>query len=334
MVLGAAEPADNSNMPPVPVVVFQDENGVDDEGALKEACRSLEKLEWDDNELGFFFNRAEKRMKMAGVKKQFTKFEGLSEILPKKVQDEVKQILRKGEEEFPNHDAYKILKKEVWRIFGPRPSAAVDRALGRVLSGKPSQLARSLVNDICKKDLDGCECCPDIVFALWRRHLPGNVRAGIAGTPFTKENFNEILELADSIFDNTQNPAIAAYQVAAVTSPSLDETLPALQQAAPEVAAMRGGRGGRGRGRGGRGNRGGRGGNTNSTPPAQNNQNGGQPQQRHKGNKHPDLPKGVWLGCAMHFKWGRQSYFCSEPQTCPWKNVTATRPASSSANNN
>ena len=90
----------------------------------------------------------------------------------------------------------------------------------------------------------------------------------------------------------------------------------------------RGGRGGRGRGRGGRGSQ-----NqpqTQTQPQASAQPSGG---QRHKGNKHPDLPSGVWLGCAMHFKWGRQSYFCSEPQTCPWKNVTATRPTSSSSSN-
>ena len=50
---------------PVPIMpAFEDENGVDDAGALKEACTSLQRLEWDDNDLGFFFNKAETRMKM------------------------------------------------------------------------------------------------------------------------------------------------------------------------------------------------------------------------------------------------------------------------------
>ena len=77
--------------PPVP---FEKENGEDDANALREACRSLEKLEWDENDLPFFFNRAETRMKVAGVKKNYTKFQVLSEILPKKVQDQVKPLLR------------------------------------------------------------------------------------------------------------------------------------------------------------------------------------------------------------------------------------------------
>ena len=83
------------------MVAFEDENGIDDAGALKEACTSLQRLEWDDQDLGFFFNKAETRMKMAGVKKNWTKFQILSEIIPKKIQDQVKSLLRKSETDFP-----------------------------------------------------------------------------------------------------------------------------------------------------------------------------------------------------------------------------------------
>ena len=79
--------------PLVRMVAFEDENEADDAGALKEACTSLQRLEWDDHDLGFFFNKAETRMKMAGVKRNWTKFQVLSEIIPKKVQDQVKSIL-------------------------------------------------------------------------------------------------------------------------------------------------------------------------------------------------------------------------------------------------
>ena len=79
----------------------------------------------------------------------------LSEILPKKVQDQVKHILSLAEEEFPNKDAYLQLKKSVLRIFGPKPEAAVARAFNRVLTDKPSVLARALVNDLA-------ECRPQV----------------------------------------------------------------------------------------------------------------------------------------------------------------------------
>ena len=223
----------------------------------------------------------------------------------------MKKWLRKNEAEFPEKNAYKLLKAEIMRIFGPRPEEAIERALGRVLTDKPSELARALANDLCKQELD-CACCPSIVLCLWRRQLPGNVRAGIAHMVFNKANFESILELADKIFDKS----VSAKTVSAMsaTGGDLNETQPAIPYAQAEVNAIRGS--GRGRGRGGRG-RGGRGGRQGQ--PAQQ-------EQRHKGPKHPDLPPGLWKGCAMHYKWGKGSFFCSEPSTCPWKNVTAPKP--------
>ena len=125
-----------------------------------------------------------------------------------------------------------------------------------------------------------------------------------------------MVKLADKIFTDTQSGAVNAFSVAAVaTNQNLDETQPAMAYPVPEVAAVRGAGRGRGRGRGGRNNRGGRGRGSSS----------GQP--RHTGTKHPDLPEGDWKGCGMHFKFGKNAYFCSEPSTCPWKNVFVTRPA-------
>ena len=140
-------------------VAFEDANGEDEAGALREACRSLDKLNWDENDLKFVFNKIETRMGIAGVQKQYTKFQVLAEVLPKRVEDEVKPLLCLTETEFPQNDAYKQLKSEILRIFGPRPEAGMERALGRVLTEKPSQLARALVNDMCKLQLNG-QCCP------------------------------------------------------------------------------------------------------------------------------------------------------------------------------
>ena len=285
-------------------------------------------------------------MSAVGVKKQYTKFQVLSTVIPKGVEDEVQAMLTCQEAEFTENNAYKLLKTEILRIFGPRPEEAIERALSRVLVGKPSQLARALVTDLSKcKPALSCLCCPDIIMALWKRQLPGNVRAGIAHCTFNRDTFDAVVKLADDIFAANKPPsaAVAAYTVAAFGSGSqqgrpsgsappavnLDETQPGLSYPVPEVNAIRGARGGWRGGRGGRGNnRGGRGG-----------RGGGQNQQqqssgasatpsssRHKGPKHPDLPAGEWQGCSMHYKFGKQSYFCAEPATCPWKNVFATRP--------
>ena len=180
----------------------------------------------------------------------------------------------------------------------------------------PSQLARALVNDICKTQLKGCKCCPAIVSALWKRQLSSQIRAGIAHCQLTAESFNEVVQLADDIH-NSSRPAGS---VAAIAAVSMDETLPALQSSVvPEIAATsRGGRGGRGRGGRGRGRGRGRGGGGQSEP---------EQARPRSGTKHPDLPQGEWKGCNMHYRWGKSAFFCSEPSTCPWKNIYVQKPA-------
>ena len=320
----------------MPIVNFEDEDGVDDARALQEACSQLVKHEWDEDDLDFFFNQAEIVMQSVGVKKNYTKFQVLSRILPKKVINEVKPLLRKKETDYPDKNAYRKLKDEVLRIFGPKPELGVEKALGRVLTGKPSTLARQLVNDL-NKDLECSNCCA-IISTLWKRQLPGQVRAGIARYKLSKENFEEVCQAADDIFEsNTAAPAVAA--VARVGAPSLDETQPGLQYPVPEVAAVRGRGGGgsnRGGGRGGRGWRGGgrgdgrgngQGGQNQNRNQNQNNQNqsSGNNGSRHKGPRHPDIPPGEWSGCGVHYRNGKNAYFCAEPATCPWKNIFKPR---------
>ena len=312
-----------NNMPNNDIIPFDTEDGVDEAGAMREACARVEKIEWDMTDLLFVFTQLETKMASSGVKKQFTKFQVVSGVLPKRILDQVKSMVRRNEAEFPNKDAYKLLKKEILKIFGPKPEAAIERGLSRVLTSTPSELARQLVNDLCKHELT-CDCCPAFISTLWKRQLPGNVRAGIAHITFSKDTFDAIVTLADDIFLSTKaSGSVAAIQTSAASVP-LDETLPAIPYATQEVNAVSRGRGGRGgRGRGGRNNRGnGRGGQNGG---GQNNQqsggaSGGQ-NPKHKGTKHPDLPAGDWQGCSMHFRWGRSAFFCSEPGTCPWKNV-------------
>ena len=227
------------------------------------------------------------------------------------------------------------------RIFGPKPEAAIDRALTRTLVGKPSILARALVGDVNKK-MD-CDNCMAVILSLWKRSLPSYVRAGIAHMSFTKENFNAVTQLADDIFESQPNPAVSAVRAdgaiaaaAAASSSSLNATQPALQYPVPEVNAVRFNRGGRG-GRWNRGNRGGRGrgggggngnqngqggGGGNQAQSGQSNQSGSQ----RRGTRHPDIPPGEWSGCNNHYRYGKSAFFCSEPATCPWKNIYAVRP--------
>ena len=133
-------------------------------------------------------------MAAVGIKKQFTKFQVLSQILPPNVIEEVMPLLKKQETDFTNNNAYKLLKTRILKIFGPTQEDPIERALGRVLVGKPSTLLRSLVNDICKQDaadeLD-CVCCPAVVSTLWKRQLSTSVRAGIAHLTLSKDTFQQ-----------------------------------------------------------------------------------------------------------------------------------------------
>ena len=298
-------------MPDNAAVNFEDEDGVDTAGAMREASANLAKFNWDSEDLLFTFQQIEVKMSTVEVKKNWTKFQVLSTVLPKNVQEEVKHVLRKQQTDFPQKDSYKQLKAEILRIFGPKPDDGMARALSRVLTGTPSQLARQLVNDICKHEL-GCDCCPNVILHLWKRQLPSQVCAGIAQYTFNKQNFRAITELADKIFVSQPSSSVSAIS----SSHNLDETQPAIPYSAPEVAAIRG-RGGRGRGRGNRGRGRGRGARGGQAAPAASES---RPVTRHPDNAPPG-------SCSMHVKWGKSAHFCVEPASCPWKNIFVPKPS-------
>ena len=196
---------DNANLPEQPPEIMPavnyDAHHADDEAdnAMDKAINALKNKAWSEDDLKFYFVQVEIQMKKAGVKSNFTKLQVLSTILPKKVEDEIKNLLMKQESDFPRKDAYLQAKNEILRSFGPAEGASCERALGRVLSGRPSQLAKALMSDICSKELNGC-CCIQMVGTLWRRALPTSVRQAVAHYEFTKANLPAIMQVADDVF--------------------------------------------------------------------------------------------------------------------------------------
>ena len=326
---------------------FEDENAVDDEGALQNGLRQLKNFEVDMNDLDFTFNQIETKMQANGVKKQYTKFQILADIIPKRVQDQVRPLLRKKETDLGNN-AYKRLKTEILRIFSPREEADFERAMARVLIDTPSALARDLVNDLCQHELTGC-CCHKFIVGLWKRQLPLAVRQATAHIKFNAENFNQICELADKVYAQGRPsgataagaPSIAAVQlphynpqqipVREVMNQAFSEHFPTHPDpsATPEVAALaRGGRGGqrghfRGRGYRGQGRGGGRGG----AQPSQAQQS--QSQANHNNPKWPNLKRSQdnppFSSCRKHWRFGKTANWCEEPLTCPWKNFISPK---------
>ena len=325
------------------MVDYDSENGTDTAGALQAACVNLKGYEFSALDLKFYFNQVEIRMQANGVKKQWTKFQVLSTILPVHVVEEVKKIMSKRESEFPENNSYLKLKTEILRIFAPSEESNFERAMNRVLTGKPSTLCKQIINDLCDHDLDGC-CCTKTVFGMWRRCLPTSVKQALIHKKFNKDTLDAVLQLADDAMEsaNPSSVTVAAMQhhqqataVAAAQASALDQGFyqgwvdpyqPASQ--GPEVAAIgyrgrgRGGGGYRSRGQGqrGRGQRG-RGAAAPATgaraPFSANN-------PRHRCARHPDLPP--WEACRKHFEFGKSAFHCVEPLTCPWKNFIAPNP--------
>ena len=315
------------------MVNYDKADGVDKDNAMQSATQALRNLKFDESDLDFFFNQAEIKMKSNGVQKNFTKLEVLTTILPQKVMNSIKPILRKQEDAFTDKDAYYQAKTAIKRIFGPAANSRFERAMGRVLSDKPSQLCIDLISDLCDHELAGC-CCSNFIFGLWMRSLPSSVKQAVSHYEFKKETLDTVLQLADKVYLSTR-PSAAA-QVSAVSSgggakkeemswPSQEE----LEEMAPEVAAAykiikasgRGRnfsqRGGRGRGRGGRGFRGGgRGGGGANNGGGGGNYSASNP--RHSTPRHSYLPP--FSSCKKHWDFGKTARWCMKPLTCPWRN--------------
>ena len=324
--------------PPQAVMAFEDENAADGADALNKAIQGLRNFVYDPQDLKFTFQQLEIKMKAAGVRKNFTKLQTLTTILPKEVIDEIKNLLRKEETEFENNDAYKQAKHKILEIFGQADEEPFERAMSRVMSGKPSQLARGIVNDMCDREMVGC-CCHKWVAGAWKRQLPSSVKQAIADTPFNHTNFSQILKTADKVFGSTRpSQAASVAAVDASADPALDEAFhPSMPwpQHPTEVAAysQRGrgqgrgrGSGGRGQGRGGQqnGQQGGRGGGQNRGQGNRGNGGGrgqggsrGSGHPRHKTQRHADLPP--FESCFRHWTFGKSAHFCMEPASCPWK---------------
>ena len=318
------------------IVNFEDEDGQDEQGALSNSIRALQNYQFNFNDLEFYFSQVEIKMMSNGCKKNYTKFQVLSSIIPSVVQDEVKKILRKKETDL-NGAGYKRLKDEIIRIFGPSQEADFERAMSRTLTGKPSQLARALVNDLCDDELEGCHCSRFVV-GLWKRQLPVAVRQGIAHLKFNHANFDQICQMADDIFSTTRPSGIA---VAALSQPAkepyitpsdpseMDKAFHEAFMASPEVAALRsqwrgGRRGWRGSSSGGRG-RGGRGGRGSSASAG-----GGSAASSKDANvRWPNAKRSTDLppvqSCKKHWIHGKKAHWCEEPGTCPWKNYFTPR---------
>ena len=304
--------ADNPIMPnndAAVVVDFEDEEGEDGEKAL-DYTRTL-KLEWNPQQVTFWFTQLENEMFTCGVKSQWLKRCVLVKNLPPKIQSDVMSLLVLKKSEVPDL-IYKEIKTEILRIYAPEQEDKFKLALSRVLVGLPSQLGQQLITDICDKPTKlSCGCCCKSVRTLWTLQLPSAVRGHIANMKFDKDTYNDVFKAADKVFLSTKSSDMAP-SVAAIVK------VPGEAASTPEVAAVVQSRGGRGGNRGGRhrgGNRGRGGSNAGSTTTTK-----ADTRKRHKSNPPSSC-------CDNHYRYSDQAWFCQAPLTCPYVTKVVARPA-------
>ena len=289
----AAEAAEAASM-----VNYDTEDKADGEKA-QDLARSI-KVEFDPNNIKFWFAQLEDEMEMATINRQWLKKSVLQRNLPLKIKEDVMGFLSLQKGEAGAH-IYLDIKSELIRIYAPKPQDAYNKALGRTMVGLPSQLGYQIINDICTKPvkLDGC-CCAAAALAIWSNQLPVNIRAHISNMTFTKDTHKQVFEAADRIFNSGRQVNVA---VAALKSTTLDETLPAFSaqnQPATEVAAIAG--------------------------KGKNKKNKKPKKPRSQLTKHASVPdKLAEKMCDRHYVHADQAWYCLAPSTCPWKDRCATK---------
>ena len=259
------------------------------------------RVEFDPNDICFWFAQLEDEMEVATIGRQWLKKTVLQRNLPVKQKEDVKGYLIKNKAEAGDH-IYFDIKTDLIRIYAPKPSDSYRKALTRTMVGLPSQLGLQIVNDVCKKSkkLDGC-CCSAAVLALWSLQLPVNVRAHISNETFDKDTYRRVFEAADQVFLSSKQVTVAA-----VARPvSMDETLPAFSEHnQPQVAAVKS-QNNKNQGQG-------KGQKKNKNKKGQN----GQGQSKPRGPRHASMPPESC--CDRHYVHGDQAWYCLAPTTCPW----------------
>ena len=285
---------------------FDEQNAANGADAIKNLGQI--KVNWDQEDPGYFFQKLETELQIYEINKQFTKRQALIRCLPDEVGKEFKHLINLQETE-AGHTPYKELKTSLLKAYGPRPGAAFQKAMSRVMVNKPSVLLKLLVSDICKQNLRNC-CCHSTVWGLFQMKVPMYLKTGLAFEVFNADTMHSVMDKADNLWDANQTTEVCAVSPP-VTQPKTEQQ---------EVAAVRGRGGYRNfRGRGGRGNRGGRGGQNNN----QNNQKSTSPDPR--GKRHESNPP--WNSCGAHWVFADSAWKCQSPTTCPLKDKVKPRNA-------
>ena len=295
----------------IEMVDFDQENAEDSATAM-DNLRSVQ-CPFNKGDIEFWFSQLEDQLTLIGVKKQWTKKIALVRFLPPEIQNQVKSLLKLGQTA-AGTDIYFRIKKQLLKMYGPKPEDGYLRAKNRVLTETPSQLGKQIVEDICPGEikLQGCHCA-NTVWGIFREAIPIIIRNHIADMAFNADTYEAVFDKADQVWNsNKGSEPLPSKQVAAVS-----------RNGSPEVAAVQKGQnsqknknqnGQRGQGQGQGGQRG------------QGNQNqGGQNQKNGQNQNNQARPTKPALNedklCRIHAKWKDNATFCAAPWGCRMKDV-------------
>ena len=267
------------------MVDFEDEDGVDGPSAHDKADRI--KLEYDRADVEYWIQRLETRLECAQVKSQWAKRLFLENLLPPDVATSVKDLFALKQSQ-AGKDINKKCKTRLLKVYAKNPEQKFLEAQALVLTGLPSEAAKQLRELCCQKPkpLETC-CCATAVGAFWKKLLPPQVRAAVAGQDLAGD-FDDIVQHADDVFLSMKSDVKA---VSAVSD--LDTTLPALQH---DVAAFK-------------------------KQQKKTNKKGHKPD--YKGDKSDKKESAPPNACSNHKKWGKKAFYCSDVDSCPWEAFTA-----------
>ena len=290
---------------------FDEQNADNGADAMKNLGQI--KVNWDSEDPQYFFQKLETELQIFEINKQFTKRQALIRLLPDTVGKEFKHLINLQETE-AGAVPYKVLKTAIIKAYGPRPGDAYQRAVNRVMTGKPSVLLKLIISDICKTNMANC-CCPATIWGIFEQKIPLYLKSGLANERFNADNMQEIMDKADNYWAANQ----AENQVSSVTTPGVPATTAVSTPVTTdnsEISAVNRGRGAFNfRGRYNRGNRRG-----NNGRGGRGNQNSG-PDPR--GKRHESNPP--WNSCGAHWVYAEDAFKCQSPTTCPLKDKVKPR---------
>ena len=212
---------------------FDAENGADGASAMDKM--SSVKCEFTRDDIEFWFTELETQLEVIDVKSQWSKRIALQRFLPADVKQEVKSLLIIPKAQ-AGDDIYKQIKTELLDLYGQKPEDGYIRAKNRVMTGKPSQLGKALINDICKCPVKlQSNCCAQIVWGMYREAIPVVIRNHIAELQFNKDTYKQIFQKSDQVYDSnkTTQPVRGATVAATSAQPKQNSTLE------PKVAAVK-----------------------------------------------------------------------------------------------